>query len=555
MKDYAPLKVMDRFSRVFRAFGADYPVMRRILAVKLTMDARRVPAVMSGTVQKDPEKQEDKNHFFSALWMYGFFGFIMIPFIVVGKAYMLQMSVFFGSILFFIITGLISDFTSVLLDVRDRTILFTRPVSGVTIGWAKAMHVLIYLTYLGLAVSAPPVIAALIKQGVEFAVILAAELALTILLSLVATALFYLLVLRLFDGELLKDMINYLQIGLSIAMAVGYQLVGKAFSWDDLLVAVHADWWHLFMPPLWFAAPFELLLKGDHSFYTALLSGMALLVPPLALLAYVRLLPSFERNLQKLAGHVRTKPSRANGWWNAWSRLLCRTKEERAFFRFSVRMMASEREFKLKVYPSMGLSMVLPFIMVMNELKGGSPVMGERLYLSIYSAGLMIPTVMLMLQFSSHYKAAWLFGSVPLQGWTPFYKGALKACMIRLLLPVYACPAIVFAARSGWEVVPHLAAALAALVLFITISFQVLGKKLPFTVSSDNLDKAMLQQTLPMLLLLLGFSMAHLAATLWEYGVYAYLAVLLAANVLLWRRLFRPSREFHGMDNSYGNHA
>jgi len=57
MKDYKTLKFLDKFQNFFRKMGVDYPVMRKILQVKLTMDNRRVPTVFSNGTNSNNKKK------------------------------------------------------------------------------------------------------------------------------------------------------------------------------------------------------------------------------------------------------------------------------------------------------------------------------------------------------------------------------------------------------------------------------------------------------------------------------------------------------------------
>ncbi|MFZ3579919.1 hypothetical protein [Virgibacillus sp. DJP39] len=55
-------------------------------------------------------------------------------------------------------TSMISDFSTVLLDVRDKNILSTKPVDKRTISAAKMVHVSIYMSLLTGAFVAVPLI-------------------------------------------------------------------------------------------------------------------------------------------------------------------------------------------------------------------------------------------------------------------------------------------------------------------------------------------------------------------------------------------------------------
>lgn len=234
-------------------------------------------------------------------------GLMLIPFLAFGTQFLFQMSIAYSMILFVIMTSMISDFSSVLLDLRDRNILGTKPISARTINAAKIVHIVIYLSYLTIAFMAIPLIVSLFTQGVLFFAITVVELVLSNILIVVLTAILYIAVLRFFDGEKLKDMINYVQIGLTLAMMVGYQFVVRSFEFANLKIVVELDWWSVFLIPMWFAAPYELFLNGTINFFTVTMSMLAVAMPLFSLWLYIQLIPAFERNLQKLLATSKSK--------------------------------------------------------------------------------------------------------------------------------------------------------------------------------------------------------------------------------------------------------
>ncbi|MGG3622392.1 hypothetical protein ABES25_02325 [Bacillus gobiensis] len=192
MQDYRTLKLLDRFERVFSSFGVDYKIMRRILQVKLTMDGRRVPTIFSQNANK--KGKENSNQYIKSLWIYVLFGLFMIPFLLMGENYLFQMSLFYGIFTFFIMTSMISDFSSVLLDIRDRNILFPKPVDRKTISTAKMVHVVIYLSFLTIALVGIPLIVGLVKNGFLFFLVSVVNIILIDLLVVGLTALIYLFI-------------------------------------------------------------------------------------------------------------------------------------------------------------------------------------------------------------------------------------------------------------------------------------------------------------------------------------------------------------------------
>ncbi|MEK8131175.1 hypothetical protein WMW72_25035 [Paenibacillus filicis] len=542
MNDFRTLRVLDRFKPVFEKLGVDYVVMRRILQVKLTMDRRRVPTVFNASHKKSGRNAErEENFFVKSLWIYVLMGLLMVPFVILGDHYMFQMILVFSVLMFMVMTSMISDFSTVLLDIRDKPILLTRPVAARTVSMAKAVHVGIYLTFLTAALTILPLIAGAVWHGIGFTAIFLIEIIWMVVLVLVLTAMVYLLILRFFDGEKLKDLINYVQIVLTVTMSVGYQIAIRSFEFSSIFkVEFTPAWWQFLIPPIWFGAPFELLLHGQRDIHTVAFSLMTLVIPILALLTYIRLMPAFERGLQKLSYQGGSGVKAKGGWSGRVGLLVCRNKEERSFFQFASSMMRNEREFKLKAYPSLGFSIVFPFIFLVNQLRAGdwSQVTHGRSYLMVYFTMIVIPTVVMQLRYSGAYKGGWLFKVVPLRSAAPYFKGTLKAFIIRLYLPVYLLVGVIFTLLFGLRVIPDLIAVLLCSLLYVVLCWMLLSKKLPFTEPFGEKQNDSIR-VIPLLLLLGVFLGLHFAATLLTYGVYLYIAVLLLLNLWIWGRGFR----------------
>lgn len=551
MKEFKFLQLLDRFEGLLEKLDIDYPVMRRILQTKLLMDGRRAPTIVGksgrnrqGSNGRDAEP--DKNQFLGSLWLYMIFGGFTSLFILNGDNYIFQMSLVFGVLMFMIMTSLISDFSSVMLDIRDRSILQTKPVNRRTIAMAKALHIFYYLFFLTGALAVIPLGVGLFRHGAGFFLIFAAELVLMDLLIIALTAMLYLLVLRVFDGERLKDLINYVQIGLTIGIVLGYQLLIRVFDFINLQAVVQFTWWHFLIPPVWFGAPYELLLHGDHRTGIAAASSLALLVPVIAVTIYILLMPSLEKNLQKLAGPGAGPREEAGGWVNRLARLLFPEGEERAFFRFAWRIIAREREFKLKVYPNLGLSLIFPplLLFTMGMQDSWTSLRGTQLHLFIYSCALLMPNLVLMLRYSSNYKASWIYRTAPVSGRIPIQRGALTAAVVRLLLPVYALEAAGFMVLFGAEIIPDLLAAGLGLLAYSVICFAAVNNKgiYPFSEKFEAVQTGASLKMIGLMLLLGIFGLLHYIAAQFSFGILIYIAVLLAANWFLWQRGFGSSK-------------
>ncbi|WNN76041.1 hypothetical protein RKS58_22510 [Lysinibacillus capsici] len=540
MTDFKMLRLLDKFRWLFIKMGIDYDMMRKILHIKLTMDERKVPTLFNQNKKKDNQKYG----YIKSLWIYMLFGLILIPLMGFGQNFLFQMSIAFAMIIFLIMTSLISDFSSVLLDVRDKSILSTKPISAKTINAAKFMHIFIYLSYLTLALTAIPLIVSLFTQGIVFFILTGLEILLMNLFIVAITAILYIAILRFFDGEKLKDMINYVQIALSLMLMIGYQVLIRSFEFVNLDMVVSFHWWNLFLIPMWFAAPYELILHGDTSLLTVIYTILAVIVPIISIWIYIKLIPTFERNLQKLLSTSKSKKEKNNRLKSFFLTIVCRTHEERAFYRFAALMMKQEREFKLKVYPSLGFSFIIPFIFMFTFSRGEEVDYASNMsYLNIYFSMMIIPSAVLMLGHSAKYKAAWIYKTLPLKDYTNLQKGSLKAFLIKLYTPLFLVLSIVFSYIYGIRIIPDLLAVLVTSWLYTILCFVMMTNKLPFTKPYDEVNDAQGWKIL-LLLLPLGVlvGLHYIIASQITYGSTIYFIVLFFINILIWKLVFKSKK-------------
>ncbi|KHF38536.1 hypothetical protein [Halalkalibacter okhensis] len=539
MENFLTLKLLDYFRSVFEKLGVDYNIMRKILQVKLTMDNRRVPTIFTQSNAKTDKKKEG-NQFLKSLWLYGLFGLVLVPFILVGENYLFQMSIVFSIAMFIIMTSMISDFSSVLLDIRDKTILQTKPVTQKTISASKLVHIVIYLFFLTGSIMAIPLLVSLFTKGIVFFLIFLVEILFVNLLIIVITALLYLFILRFFDGEKLMDLINYVQIMLSLATIVGYQLVIRSFEFINIDIQVNLDWWQFFLPPMWYAAPFEWILNGHTNMFILIYTALAFIVPIFSIVLYIKLMPSFERNLQKLTAQSGGRKSSHKG--SLVAKWICRNSKERTFYRFANTMMKQEREFKLKVYPSLGLAFVLPILLFYNEFRYRTleEMASTQYYLAIYVCLLIIPTIIMMLKYSGTYKGAWIYQAAPIEHPGPIFKGTLKAFLMKLFLPVYILQCLIFGYIFTVAIVPHLLTVLLSSFVYTVLCFLLLKKALPFS-ESFKAGQQGEGFTIFILLLLIGpFIGLHYLSSMVPFGIYIYIVLLLLVNYFLWNdRIFK----------------
>lgn len=494
MKEFKFLKFLDKFKGVYEKFGIDYEKMKLILRLKLTMDERRVPTIM----QNNNRKNQDKNKFFMSLFFYGFMGLFIgiLTFLPVNKMYVYTMT--FAMFMFIILTVFISDFSSVLLDVRDKNLIATRGVSNRTINAAKITHICYYVFLISLSLGWLAIIGSF-KSGILIGIVFLVEIFIIDIFMIVITALLYFLILKFFNGEKVKDIINFVQIMLTIVMSIGYQFIGRVFQFIDVNIIYKEKIWNLLFPPMWFSAPIYLIESGNLSIITISLIISACLIPIVAIVIYIKQSSNFELYLSKLNNSDSKEKEKRRSIFFKLGSLFCRGNTEKAYYTLTNSIMKKEREFKLKVYPSLGFTIVFPLLFIFiftqdNKFSSFSEwqnnIASSKTYLNIYFFALIIPTIMIMLQYSQSYKAAWIFKSTPLNNEGDIYKGCYKAFLFTMLLPLYLVECILFIIFFKINVIIHLIIALLFIVALIPIFYRLNKFSIPFTGEFNVSDRS-----------------------------------------------------------------
>ncbi|KIL52920.1 hypothetical protein [Jeotgalibacillus campisalis] len=539
MKDMKILLFLDRFQTLFQKAGVDYAVFRLILKMKLTMDARRIPTVMSNAKVNE---QKEKNYFVRSLWIYALYGLSIVPVLFFIDQYFFQISIIFSILMFVLMTSMISDFSSVLLDIRDRSIIGPKPIHKRTLSAAKSFHVLIYMFLLTFATTTVPLVLSLFINGPLFSLLFLLEIVLLVMLILVLTAGIYVVILHFFDGERLKNMINYMQIALTIGILIGSQVVVRSFELVEITFEFSPAWWQVFVPPVWFGALHEAVLAGTRSNFLLVLAGLAIVVPVISIVIYIKLMPVFEHQLRKLSQTEGGAQKQKAKWKKQLARWISPNRVERSMFHFAGSIMKNERDFKLKVYPSIGFTLVIPFIFMFTTLQTSSFEEfreGSSFYL-VYFTLLLIPNIFSMVKYSSSYKGSWVYQVTPLERKSILYSGTVKAALVKLFVPVYVVQSAIFLWLFSSSVLLDLVICLISAVLYSVICIKLLSNnQLPFTASFSLGQHQEGVKVFLLFLIILPLVGLHALSSLVPFGTEIYGLVMLAVAILTWKLAFR----------------
>jgi ABC-2 type transport system permease protein len=268
------------------------------------------------------------------------------------------------------------------------------------------------------------------------------------------------------------------------------------------------------------------------------LTMMALLGPVVSIFVYLKMIPDFERNLQKLSSQTGKKKT-STKWKVFRSMPMLVSKDELPFFRYARIMMKNERDFKLKVYPSLGFAVVIPFVFMFNSysIMTFEEFAASRSYLTIYSIMLVIPTSVIMLAHSGSYKGSWIYQVAPVKNLSLINIAALKAFLFQLFMPLFLLVSVMFSFLFGPRILDDLAAVLFAALIYTAFCFLAGGKELAFSQPFDAVQQSGDIKVFLLFLIIPIFVGLHFLALKLPFGVAGYAILLFAVNWVVWRML------------------
>ncbi len=533
MNEFLSLKILDCFRKTFERFGIDYKLLRIILKTKLTLDSRRAPAINTNNKRK---KEEGQTSLLKGYFLHLFFGLFLAFFIYFIKDEMIRMTYFSGAFFFMTSMYLISDFSFVLLDTKDKNILMTKPLDSRTVSLSKVLHILIYMFRLNAFIAGPSLIAMVMSNGLLVIPIFLLEVLLMDLMIFLVTAFIYLLVLRFFDGELLRNIINIIQILLTILVTVGYQIAIRMIdfsSLQNLKYNFHAT--HYLNPILWFGAPFEIVFNEGQS-YLYVFTALLIIVPVVSFVYYLSLSKRMESLLLKLEGEGKERPSK-HKFEKLIGIILNRNEVSKQSFYFSNAMFRSDRSLKLKIYPALSSGILLPVLMILNMKIGGQefqPMGFEYLYL--YFSLLMFPSIYNLTYYSSAWKGSYIFVSSGFKDAKGLYIGMMKSMACRFFIPLIVLNVVIYTIIFKNMFAMDFVIIFLVSIVIMPIIGKIYFKGFPFSQSIDESNqKDSLDKFLFSLAIVGGFAILHFYSRMIPMGTYIYAALLLVGIPISWK--------------------
>jgi ABC-2 type transport system permease protein len=494
------------FKKPIRWLGVDYHQFEILLRTKLIIDFRGTSSAFQSPGSK---KQTFRTQFF----IYTLYGLLFAAASFSIKDIMLSLTIFFSVMMVTLTMNLLSEFTTVLFDHRDNSILLPRPVNSRTLLMVRLTHIQFYMSYIALALSLASCVMLVIKYKLITGLIYILVLGLCSWLTLIFTTFIYLMISKTVEGERFKDIITYIQILIAIIVFAGYQLLPRLIDYDVLTTATMTlQWWNYLFPPAWFAALVKITLFTDNTTMSFILSLLAVIIPVTGAMLLIRYLSKGFGNVLGEGSSESVTPlnHRTTKWEknNRLKRFFCLSDLETAGWNLAMATTKRDRKFKQSVYPYFGIMIVFAVIIFKPDLNNLSVSLQEMRELSKYFfiviVGFSGSIAVSQLPYTDTPEAAWIYQSLPLRNHGHLLTGAVKAMLFRFFLPVYLLVTILSIFLWGYLIFPQVVLGAMGIILLIMITVMIQKMGLPFTQIREMQQKGINTITAILNMILLG---------------------------------------------------
>lgn len=488
--------------QLYSRWGIDVPRLTSILKIKLTMDERR-PNTLQATRQRRSNEKEINNATLGTMIVSVLMGLAFLGAFALSDDLVTQLTLYFSMFITMLCMSLISDFTSVLIDVRDTYIILPKPVTDSTFVMARLLHIFIYVCKILLPMCIPGIVYMAVTAGAGGAAALLLFAVFATLFSIFVINALYIIILRVTTPEKFKNIISYIQIAFAILIYAAYQILPRMMEHPGVTgLDVSGAAGMLAAPPWWFACGVKYLTTlGGTPLQTAGVF-LAVVFPAASMYIVVKYLaPAFNQKLAMISGGESggatpaPAPAYERGWAGRLGSLLTTNKAEHAGFAFATRMMSRSRDFKVRVYPGIGYFVVLLFVLYFNSksrqpLVAADGTFGFKTVFAVYFSSIILTTAVSQITYSDRFRASWIFFTAPLSRPGDVILGALKAAILRFS---FFLAAILFGAGlwlAGPAILPNLILAQCNQILITLVIAYGIYRQLPFSQSFSASRKA-----------------------------------------------------------------
>ncbi|MCU4165344.1 hypothetical protein [Carboxylicivirga caseinilyticus] len=476
---------------LLKVLGVNADHFFALYSIKMKMDFRRTP----NSLQTSGKKQT----FGKQIFLYGLIGLMMLPMMFTLNDPIVAYSLFFAVIMVMTGSTMLVEFTSVLFDENENYILLSRPVSSRTLLVTRLAHIMTYISIITFSLSIPVSGFVVIKHGIS-AIPFLVSVFLASWFTLMIVVGFYMSMAKLVNGERFKDIINYIQIGLTIVIIGGYQILPRIFDIEGIgEITLSMTWWTYLIPPVWFAGLADLFRSGL-DINNVILSILALLVSIVGAVVLIRLLSNdFDTVLSQnsvFSGKkekIKNVEGKRSGYLKWWSNIVCVSHMEKKGWEFANNVTKRDRKFKQQAYPSIAYAIIIAVVMLIPSMKNMDnfwvELASSQKYLGLIFVGVVSIVTVSLLSFSNTPQASWIYNIPEIKNVNHLHSGALKLLIFKFFVPVYFFLSMLVFYIWGVKEVVYILIGASANLLWAVAGITIQKQPLPFSVHYDSMKK------------------------------------------------------------------
>ena len=535
------IKIIDKILPPLLKKDMDYPMVRKVLILKLTLDSRRKPTF----VRSNPnQEKEPKNVLMVNFIVYGIVGLFIALMQMLDNVFVANM-LSYAMLIFVLLSVYISEYSEILLDTKAKSFYGALPLGERELALAKNIHIGIYIVGLASVMLVPSLIAGGILHGIFYALIyLVMGIAVTVFCLFLAGGLYFLL-LKIFSGEKLKDILNYFQVIMTVGVIVGYQIIPRMINFQQVnQLDFGNNRWLFLLPPAWYSSIFAIVFQGKANWFYLSLSAIGCLVLILFVVLNKKwIVPEFEKQLSKLE-----QSSTENKSLSWRKRMVCRvfskTEQERAFMELVIIHLSRDRSLKLKLYPQFANAFILPLIVLFSfgmtnidkELGVLGSLRSKPLYLALYLNCLLASSVYYIVTQTDDENTAWIYRVLPFNDLNQLIRAGVKVTMMNYLSPIFIFVSMMFLVLYQGKIFADLVIIYLTFLLFSHIMIRITAWNLPFSIQNQLKDSGR-----QVALVMMGMILIAAAGTVHGFLIKGFwmqagsIALLIVLNILWWR--------------------
>jgi hypothetical protein len=386
------------------------------------------------------------------------------------------------------------EYDRVILQPEDELILGPLPVSSKTYLLAKFCNLMFYAILVGSSICLfPSILGVFLSDSFpSFSIAFFLGAVPANLFSAFFVAVIYGWFVRTFHPEQFRDVLVYLQIGITFCIIILYQLLPRA---GDYFVQTHPDQvnaWFYVMPPAWFAGSVYCLLGSDVQGHLTLsllgLFGIVLIVFLLYRQFYLNRWKEKSQFYNEKTIHLKEEGRSDLSLFP--ERVLEKTfgpSEITAGFQLTNCLIRSDRSVKMGMYPVFGIPLAF---LALALLEGGlvdpfvaNSFTGNRgtTTIAIFFVFFMIYFFTASVVYIRDWEAGWIYQITPINIPSRFYQGVKLAILLRLVFPFFVLLCVLYCIQIPLS---HAIRHVLSLFLFCLVASSVVSlfiKDFPFS--------------------------------------------------------------------------